>query len=202
MSCVCVLSIFAVIFVIPFVDAWPYNRKPSLDNFRSVLGDSSLAAVYKNSLLTAVLTAALGTLIAYGAALITARSTVRQGIKNGIEAIALITNTIPGMVLGQMCIRDRAEGIKGEELNVIVGSLPFADDEKLKEPVKLMALKLLYEKYGITEKDFIRAEIEMVPAVKARDVGFDRSMVGAYGQDDRVCAYTALMAELEAENPE
>ena len=98
--CVCVLSIFAVIFVIPFVEAWPYNLKPSLDNFRSVLGDSSLAAVYKNSLLTAVLTAALGTLIAYGAALITARSTVRQGIKNGIEAIALITNTIPGMVLG------------------------------------------------------------------------------------------------------
>ena len=98
--CVCVLSIFAVIFVIPFVEAWPYNLKPSLDNFRSVLGDSSLAAVYKNSLLVAVLTAALGTLIAYGAALITARSTVRQGIKNGIEAIALITNTIPGMVLG------------------------------------------------------------------------------------------------------
>ena len=65
-----------------------------------------------------------------------------------------------------------------------------------------MVLKLLYEKYGITEKDFIRAEIEMVPAVKARDVGLDRSMVGAYGQDDRVCAYTALMAELEAENPE
>ena len=98
--------------------------------------------------------------------------------------------------------RTLAEGIKGEELNVIVGSLPFADDEKLKEPVKLMVLKLLYEKYGITEKDFIRAEIEMVPAVKARDVGLDRSMVGAYGQDDRVCAYTALMAELEAENPE
>ncbi len=95
--------------------------------------------------------------------------------------------------------RTLAEGIKGEELNVIVGSLPFADDEKLKEPVKLMVLKLLYEKYGITEKDFIRAEIEMVPAVKARDVGLDRSMVGAYGQDDRVCAYTALMAELEAE---
>lgn len=98
--------------------------------------------------------------------------------------------------------RTLAEGIKGEELNVIVGSLPFADDEKLKEPVKLMVLKLLYEKYGITEKDFIRAEIEMVPAVKARDVGLDRSMVGAYGQDDRVCAYTALMAELEAEKPE
>ena len=64
-----------------------------------------------------------------------------------------------------------------------------------------MALSLLNEKYGITEKDFFRAEIEMVPAVKARDVGFDTSMIGAYGQDDRVCAYTALTAEIDAKKP-
>ncbi len=67
--------------------------------------------------------------------------------------------------------------------------------------MKLLALKLLYEKYGITEADFYRAEIEMVPAQKAADVGLDRSMVGAYGQDDRVCAYTALMAEMEVKRP-
>ena len=96
--------------------------------------------------------------------------------------------------------RKLSEGLKGEELNVIIGSIPYAD-EAVKEPVKLMALKLLNEKYGITEADFFRAEIEMVPAQKAVDVGLDRSMIGAYGQDDRVCAYTALMAELEVTCP-
>ena len=64
-----------------------------------------------------------------------------------------------------------------------------------------MAMKLLHEKYGLTEADFFRAEIEMVPAQKAVDVGLDRSLVGAYGQDDRVCAYTALMAEIETLHP-
>ena len=75
------------------------------------------------------------------------------------------------------------------------------DDETLKTPVKLMAMKLLNEKYGMTEKDFTRAELEMVPAYKAVDIGLDRSLVGAYGQDDRVCAYTALRAEIEAKSP-
>ncbi len=97
--------------------------------------------------------------------------------------------------------RKLSEGLKGEELNVIIGSVPFVDDS-VKEPVKLMALKLLNEKYGITEADFFRAEIEMVPAHKAVDVGLDRSMIGAYGQDDRICAYTAMMAELQAKTPE
>lgn len=97
--------------------------------------------------------------------------------------------------------RKLSEGLKGEELNVIIGSVPFVDDS-VKEPVKLMALKLLNEKYGITEADFYRAEIEMVPAHKAVDVGLDRSMIGAYGQDDRICAYTAMMAEMQAKTPE
>ncbi len=97
--------------------------------------------------------------------------------------------------------RKLAEGLGGEELNVIIGSIPYADDQ-VKEPVKLMALKLLHDRYGITEADFYRAELEMVPAWKAVDVGLDRSLVGAYGQDDRVCAYTALMAEIESIAPE
>lgn len=96
--------------------------------------------------------------------------------------------------------RKLGEGLKGEELNVIIGSVPFVDDS-VKEPVKLLALKLLNERYGITEADFCRAEIEMVPAYKAVDIGLDRSLIGAYGQDDRVCAYTALMAELDAKHP-
>lgn len=93
------------------------------------------------------------------------------------------------------------EGIKGEELNILVGSLPYADED-MKERVKLETMRLLHEKYGFTERDFTRAEIEFVPAFKAADVGFDKSLLGAYGQDDRVCAYTALMAEMETKNPE
>lgn len=71
-----------------------------------------------------------------------------------------------------------------------------------KEPVKAMALKLLFEKYGITEEDFLSAELEVVPAGKARELGFDRSMVIGYGQDDRVCAYTSLEAQLKIDLPE
>ena len=69
------------------------------------------------------------------------------------------------------------------------------------ELVKLNILKLLNEKYGITETDFLSAELELVPAFKASDLGFDRSMVGSYGQDDRVCAYPALTAVLNVEKP-
>ena len=92
------------------------------------------------------------------------------------------------------------EGIKGEELNVLVGSHPFKSDEG-SELVKLNILKLLNEKYGIVEGDFLSAELEMVPAFKACDIGFDRTLIGGYGQDDRVCAYPALTAILEVENP-
>ena len=113
-----------------------------------------------------------------------------------------ITDLLPHLSAEQNG-RKLGEGIKGEELNIVVGSIPFIgeEDEKIKAPVKLMAMKLLHEKYGITEKDFTRAEIEMVPAYKAVDIGLDRSLVGAYGQDDRVCAYTALMAEMETKAP-
>lgn len=93
------------------------------------------------------------------------------------------------------------DGIRGEELNVLVGSHPFKSDSG-SELVKLNVLKLLNEKYGVTEEDFLSAELELVPAVKACDLGFDRSLIGAYGQDDRVCAYPALTAILEVENPQ
>ncbi len=96
--------------------------------------------------------------------------------------------------------RPSTELIKGEELNIIIGSRPFKDDEG-SELVKLNLMLILNEKYGITESDFLSAELEAVPAFKAKDIGFDRSLVGAYGQDDRVCAYTELMAILEAKSP-
>ncbi len=97
--------------------------------------------------------------------------------------------------------RTLPEVIKGEELNVLIGSRPFKSDEG-SELVKLNILKILNEKYGITEADFLSAELECVPAAKACDIGFDRSLVGSYGQDDRVCAYPALMAAVNAEVPE
>ena len=97
--------------------------------------------------------------------------------------------------------RTLSEGIRGEELNVLIGSMPFKSDEG-SELVKLNILKILNEKYGITEEDFLSAELELVPAAKACDIGFDRSLVGAYGQDDRVCAYPALTAILGVNAPE
>ena len=95
-----VLSIFAVIFVIPFVEEWPYRLSFTLDNFKSVFEDPNLSNVYTNSLFVAAATAALGTLAAYGSALVTARSKISAKAKVVIEGIALVTNTIPGMVLG------------------------------------------------------------------------------------------------------
>ena len=84
-----------------------------------------------------------------------------------------------------------------EDLNVLVGSIPLEDTEK--EAVKANVLRLLNEKYGMEEEDFVSAELEVVPAGKAREYGFDRSMIMGYGQDDRVCAYTSLMAMMELE---
>lgn len=92
--------------------------------------------------------------------------------------------------------------VEGEDLNVLFGSIPTTTEEDEKELVKKNILNLLKEKYDIEEEDFISAEIEVVPAGKARDYGFDRSMVMAYGQDDNVCAYTSLRAIVEEENPE
>ena len=112
----------------------------------------------------------------------------------------VINDLLPHLASEQVK-RTLSEGIKGEELNVLVGSHPFKDD-KGSELVKLNILKLLNEKYGVTEEDFLSAELELVPAVKACDIGFDRSLVGAYGQDDRVCAYPALTAVLEVVSPE
>lgn len=116
------------------------------------------------------------------------------------DPVFCVTDLLPHLAAEQN-ERKLKDGIKGEELNVLIGTIPYAGEE-IKEPVKLLVLKLLNEKYGMTEKDFTRAEIEMVPAVKAADVGLDRSLVGAYGQDDKVCAYTAMTAEMATEKPE
>ena len=115
------------------------------------------------------------------------------------DPVFCITDLLPhlGAEQGE---RKLSDGIKAEELNILIGS-DAVEDEDVKEAVKLNTMILLNEKYGITEKDFARAEIEIVPAYKSRDVGFDRSMVGGYGHDDRVDAYPALMAEIATKNP-
>ncbi len=89
--------------------------------------------------------------------------------------------------------------ISGETLNILVGGLPYADDE-ISEKVKMTVLSLIYEKYGVVEEDFLSAELCVVPAFKARDIGFDRALIGAYGHDDRVCSYPAVTALLDTES--
>ncbi|MCD7872466.1 MAG: aminopeptidase [Clostridiales bacterium] len=105
-----------------------------------------------------------------------------------------ITDILPHLAAEQYS-RKPNELIKGEELNVLIGSRPFKDDEE-SEKIKLNILNLLYEKYGIVERDFLSAELELVPAFTVDDIGFDRSMIGGYGHDDRVCAYPAFEAIL------
>ena len=124
--------------------------------------------------------------------------TVRVG-EDENDPVFCITDLLPHLGAEQNA-RTLKDGIKAEELNILIGS-DAVEDEEVKEAVKLNTMILLNEKYGITEKEFMRAEIEITPAYKSRDVGFDRSMVGSYGHDDRVDAYPALVAEIETKNP-
>jgi aspartyl aminopeptidase len=94
-----------------------------------------------------------------------------------------------------------AAGVSGENLNILIGSRPIRAEEG-ENLVKLNVMRILNEKFGMTEEDFLSADIEFVPAAKAVDIGFDRSMIGAYGNDDRVCAYPALTAILAAKDPQ
>ncbi|MGN1051349.1 MAG: aminopeptidase [Acutalibacteraceae bacterium] len=94
-----------------------------------------------------------------------------------------------------------AKMFTGEDLNVLIGSRPYDNSDET-DMVKLNAMKLISEKYGITEEDFLSAELSFVPALKTRDVGFDRSLIGSYAHDDRVCAYPALLSALDMEVPE
>jgi len=95
-----------------------------------------------------------------------------------------------------------SEFIPGEKLNIICGSMPFSDDTEVKERFKLNILEMLNDKYGIKEEDFISADIEIVPAGNAREIGFDRSLIGGYGQDDRVCAFGAMKSIVDAKEIE
>ena len=118
--------------------------------------------------------------------------------ENDAEPIFTITDLLPHLAQSQM-EKKLKEGIDGEDLKLLIGSIPF-DDDKIQEKVKLNILNILNKKYGIKEIDLTSAEIELVPAFKARTLGFDESMVAGYGQDDKVCAYTSLVAMMSLEN--
>lgn len=125
--------------------------------------------------------------------------TVRLGEDEG-DPQFVVTDLLPHLDR-QQAKRSAEDVVKGEDLNILIGSRPFGKD-KGSELVKLNIMKLLNEKYGIVESDFLSAELEMVPAFKAVDIGFDRSLIGAYGHDDRVCAYPSIRAAFAAVAPE
>jgi aspartyl aminopeptidase len=119
--------------------------------------------------------------------------------ENDTDPVFCIDDLLPHLSRKHQDEKKLSEAIEGEKLQVLFGSMPLPGKEK--EPVKKAVLKLLEKKYGICEDDFISAEIEVVPAFKARDVGIDRSMIGAYGQDDRAAAYPLLAAISDVKDP-
>lgn len=123
--------------------------------------------------------------------------------ENENEPVFTITDLLPHLAKEQQQ-KKVSEAINGENLALLIGSIPSTnqEDEKSKNKVKTNILRILNQKYGITEEDLISSELEIVPAFKARTLGLDESLVSAYGQDDKVCVYTSLRAILNVENPE
>ncbi len=113
------------------------------------------------------------------------------------DPVFYITDLLPHLAQDQMT-KTLASAISGESLNLVIGGCPFRDDA-VDNKIKLNVLHILKEKYGIREEDFISAELSAVPAFRARDIGFDRALIGAYGHDDRVCAYPEISAVLESD---
>ena len=113
------------------------------------------------------------------------------------DPIFTITDLLPHLAQEQM-EKKLKNGVEGENLELLVGSIPY-NDKDAKEKIKLNILNILNKKYGITENDLQSAELELIPAFRARSLGFDESMVAAYGQDDKVCAYSSLAAMMEVE---
>ncbi len=116
------------------------------------------------------------------------------------DPVFTIPDILPHLARKVQGERKAGEVIKGEELNILVGSVPTViADKDIKDKVKYAVLEKLNEKYGLIEEDFISAELQIVPAFKAKDVGLDRGILGAYGHDDRICGYTSLQAILDLE---
>ncbi|MDG6224581.1 MAG: aminopeptidase [Candidatus Thermoplasmatota archaeon] len=117
------------------------------------------------------------------------------------DPVFTICDLLPHLYRKKQAERKLSEGITGEELNVLLASMP-ADEKDPKKKVKTWVLEHLNKEYGMIEEDFVSSELEIVPAGPAREIGLDRSMIGAYGQDDRICAYTCMRALLEVKGNE
>lgn len=126
--------------------------------------------------------------------------TVSVGAQDS-DPVFTITDLLPHLAAEQSK-KPLGEGISGESLAAVIGSMPYSEDKEATERIKLQTLKLLNDKYGIIEEDFLCAELSFVPAFPARDLGFDRSLIAAYGHDDRCCAYGCAMGVINAEVPE
>lgn len=127
-------------------------------------------------------------------------STVKVNIgEDEDDPVFCVTDLLPHLAANQMK-KPMAEALEGEQLNILIGCWPF-NDEKVSGKIKLNIMNILFEKYGIVERDFLSAELCAVPAYKPKDLGLDRSMIAAYGQDDSVCAFANLMAEMDCEKP-
>lgn len=120
--------------------------------------------------------------------------------KDPTDPVLYISDLLPHLAADQNQ-KKLHEGITGENLNIMLGTLPVVGDDG-KDRVKLAVMKILFDKYGITEEDFLSAELEAVPAMPVREVGLDRSLIGGYGHDDRVCAFAELKALFDAGVPE
>lgn len=137
----------------------------------------------------------------HGVVVLRSGQMVRVSVGDGEnDPVFTITDLLPHLAMDQSK-KALSEAITGEGLNILIGSRPLSDDEG-SDRVKIAILELLNRKYGMIEEDFISAELSAVPAFKASDVGFDRSMIGAYGHDDRVCSYAVLAAMLALETPD
>lgn len=118
------------------------------------------------------------------------------------DPVFTISDLLPHLAGKAQMTKKANEFIPAEKLNILVGGKPFVNDKELKDRVKLSVLSLLNDAYGITENDFVSADLEIVPAGKSRDVGLDRAFIGGYGQDDRVCSFASLKAVIDAEESE
>lgn len=116
------------------------------------------------------------------------------------DPVFVMPDLLPHLARKVQYTKKIGEAVDADKMNLIFNSIPYPDDKDVKEAVKLNALVLLNNKYGIVEEDFLSAELELVPAGKSRDAGIDRSMILGYGQDDRICAYTSAEAIFDAKD--
>ncbi|MBA4394511.1 MAG: aminopeptidase [Desulfobacca sp.] len=137
----------------------------------------------------------------HGTILATGKKTINLAIgEKEQDPVFTVADLLPHLARKVQMEKKLSEAIEGEKLNILIGSIPLGPKD-IKDRFKLAILHHLHQQYGLVEEDLISAELELVPAGPARDVGLDRGIIGAYGQDDRACVFSSLMAALEIEKP-